>query len=65
MALANLEVFEEERTLERLKPKIEHLTKRLEEFWELEHVGEATNIKITYQEDMVLAEAIGKILGYG
>lgn len=27
--------------------------------------GEATNIKITYQEDMVLAEAIGKILGYG
>ena len=27
--------------------------------------GEATNIKISYQEDMVLAEAIGKILGYG
>ncbi len=27
--------------------------------------GEATNIKITYPEDMVLAEAIGRLLGYG
>ena len=27
--------------------------------------GEPTNIKITYPEDMLLAEAIGKLLGYG
>jgi len=27
--------------------------------------GEPTNIKITYSEDMLLAEAIGKLLGYG
>ena len=39
-ALASIELFEEERTLERLQPKIEHLKRRLEEFWELEHVGD-------------------------
>ncbi len=27
--------------------------------------GEPTNIKITYPEDMLLAEAIGRLLGYG
>ena len=39
-ALASIELFEEEKTLEKLQPKIEHLRKRLEEFWELEHVGD-------------------------
>jgi adenosylmethionine-8-amino-7-oxononanoate aminotransferase len=39
-ALANLEVFEEEKTLEKLQPKIEHLTNRLKEFEELKHVGD-------------------------
>ncbi len=39
-ALASIELFDEERTLERLQPKIEHLTRRLEEFWELKHVGD-------------------------
>jgi len=35
VALENLNLFEEEKTLERLKPKIEHLALRLEEFKEL------------------------------
>lgn len=39
-ALANIDVFEKERVLERLQPKIEHLNKRLEEFKELKHVGD-------------------------
>ncbi len=39
-ALANIELFEEERTLEKLQPKIEHLKGRLEEFKELKHVGD-------------------------
>ena len=34
VALANIEVFEEERTLEKLKPKIDLLSERLKEFWE-------------------------------
>lgn len=40
VALANLDVFEEERTLERLAPKIEHLARRLEAFRALPHVGD-------------------------
>jgi adenosylmethionine---8-amino-7-oxononanoate aminotransferase len=40
VAIASLEVFEEERTLDRLKGKIAHLAKRLKPFAALEHVGE-------------------------
>ncbi|MEX1253425.1 MAG: adenosylmethionine--8-amino-7-oxononanoate transaminase [Dehalococcoidia bacterium] len=40
VALANLDVFEEEQTLERLQPKIAHLTRRLDAFGALEHVGD-------------------------
>lgn len=40
VALANLRVFEEERTLERLDPVIARLTERLREFAALEHVGD-------------------------
>lgn len=39
-ALANLEIFEKEQTLEAMQPKIEWLAKRLESFWRLEHVGD-------------------------
>jgi len=39
-ALANLEVFEKEKTLERLIPKIALLTRRLEEFKALSAVGD-------------------------
>jgi len=39
-ALANLEIFEKEQTLEAMRPKIEWLAKRLESFWQLEHVGD-------------------------
>jgi len=35
VALANIDIFEEEKTLEKLQPKIKLLEKRLEEFWEL------------------------------
>lgn len=40
VAIANLDVFAEERTIERLQPKIAHLAKRLEEFRALPHVGD-------------------------
>ncbi len=39
-ALACIDIFERENTLEKLKMKIEHLSKRLKEFWELKHVGD-------------------------
>lgn len=39
-ACANLEVFEKERTLERMATKVELLAKRLKEFWSLPHVGD-------------------------
>ncbi|MFH1421866.1 MAG: adenosylmethionine--8-amino-7-oxononanoate transaminase [Planctomycetota bacterium] len=39
-ALANLELFKTEKTLQRLQPKIKLLTKELEKFNELEHVGD-------------------------
>ncbi|RUM32038.1 MAG: adenosylmethionine--8-amino-7-oxononanoate transaminase [Aquifex sp.] len=44
VALANLEVFEEEKTLEKLQPKIKLLSQRLEEFWELKHVGDVRQL---------------------
>lgn len=40
VALANLDVFEEEQTLERLRPKIEHLASRQEAFRGLRHVSD-------------------------
>ncbi len=39
-ALANLEIFEKEQTIEAMQPKIQWLKKRLESFWKLEHVGD-------------------------
>jgi adenosylmethionine-8-amino-7-oxononanoate aminotransferase len=39
-ALASVEIFEQENTMEALQPKIRHLTAGLERFWDLEHVGD-------------------------
>jgi adenosylmethionine-8-amino-7-oxononanoate aminotransferase len=40
VAVANLEVFEEERTIDNLQDKISHLTEKLKPFASLDHVGE-------------------------
>ncbi len=39
-ALASVEIFEKDKTMEMLQPKIRHLTAGLERFWNLEHVGD-------------------------
>jgi adenosylmethionine-8-amino-7-oxononanoate aminotransferase len=39
-ALANLEVFEKDRTLEKLAPKINYLSEKLRVFYNLPHVGD-------------------------
>jgi adenosylmethionine-8-amino-7-oxononanoate aminotransferase len=40
VALANLETFKKERTLQELQAKITFLTKELKKFWTLKHVGD-------------------------
>ncbi|PYV42457.1 MAG: adenosylmethionine--8-amino-7-oxononanoate transaminase, partial [Acidobacteria bacterium] len=39
-ALGSLQVFHQKKTLEKLQSKIRYLGKRLEDFWELPHVGD-------------------------
>jgi adenosylmethionine-8-amino-7-oxononanoate aminotransferase len=39
-AIANLKIFDEERVLEKLQPKIKQLSKRLQTFYSLKHVGD-------------------------
>jgi len=39
-ALASLDIFEQDKTLEKLQPKIRHFEKRLKTFRQLEHVGD-------------------------
>ena len=39
-AIANIDLFKKEKTLQRLQPKIKYLTKRLKEFESLKHVGD-------------------------
>lgn len=39
-AIANIDLFKKEKTLQRLQPKIKYLTKRLKEFEALAHVGD-------------------------
>ncbi|MCS7277676.1 MAG: adenosylmethionine--8-amino-7-oxononanoate transaminase [Aquificaceae bacterium] len=65
VALANLEVFEEEKTLERLQPKMEHLRKRLEEFWELPHVGDVRQLGFMAGIELVKDKKSGEKFPYG
>ncbi|RMH01912.1 MAG: aspartate aminotransferase family protein, partial [Aquificota bacterium] len=65
VALANLEVFEEEKTLEKLKPKIEYLSKRLEEFWELKHVGDVRQLGFMAGIQLVKDKEKGEPFPYG
>ena len=40
VSIASLEIFEEEKLLDKLQGKIDHFTKRLESFKDLDHVGD-------------------------
>lgn len=53
-ALATLRVFDEERTLEQLGPKIELLRERLQEFAALRHVGDIRQRGLTAGIELVL-----------
>jgi adenosylmethionine-8-amino-7-oxononanoate aminotransferase len=65
VALANLELFEKERTLERLTPKIKHLSERLEEFGELPHVGDVRQLGFMAGIELVKDKEKGEPFPYG
>ncbi len=65
VALANIEVFEEERTLEKLKPKIDLLSERLKEFWELDHVGDVRQLGFMAGIELVKDKKTGEPYPYG
>ncbi|MDR3636776.1 MAG: adenosylmethionine--8-amino-7-oxononanoate transaminase [Isosphaeraceae bacterium] len=53
VALANLRVFDEERTLESLQPKICRLTARLRDFTALRHVGDVRQLGLIAGVELV------------
>jgi adenosylmethionine-8-amino-7-oxononanoate aminotransferase len=57
VAIANLKVFEEERTLDHLQGKIAHLTERLKPFSSLSHVGEVRQCGIMVGIELVYNRA--------
>jgi adenosylmethionine-8-amino-7-oxononanoate aminotransferase len=63
--LANLEVFEEEKTLEKLQPKIEYLSQRLKEFWELDFVGDVRQLGFMAGIELVKDKEKGIPFPYG
>jgi len=65
VALANLEVFEEEKTLDSLKPKIELLTERLREFQSLKHVGDVRQLGFMAGIEIVKDKEKGEPFPYG
>ncbi|MCX8075727.1 MAG: adenosylmethionine--8-amino-7-oxononanoate transaminase [Aquificaceae bacterium] len=65
VALANLEVFEKEKTLQNLQPKIKHLTQRLEEFWELPKVGDVRQLGFMAGIELVKDREKGEKFPYG
>ena len=65
VALANLEIFEEEKTLEKLKPKIKLLSERLKEFWDLDHVGDVRQLGFMAGIELVKDKETGEPFPYG
>ncbi|NPA58450.1 MAG: adenosylmethionine--8-amino-7-oxononanoate transaminase [Aquificae bacterium] len=65
VAIANLEVFEEEKTLTKLQPKIKLLQEKLEGFWELKHVGDVRQFGFMAGIELVRDKETGEHFPYG
>ncbi|MCX8059948.1 MAG: aminotransferase class III-fold pyridoxal phosphate-dependent enzyme, partial [Aquificaceae bacterium] len=65
VALANIELFEREKTLEKLQSKIEYLSRRLAEFWELPHVGDVRQLGFMAGIELVKDKKKGESFPYG
>jgi len=65
VAIANLDVFEEEKTLENVRKNIELLEKRLPEFLELKHVGDVRNYGLMAGVELVKDKEKNEPFPYG
>ncbi|MBX5484066.1 MAG: adenosylmethionine--8-amino-7-oxononanoate transaminase [Myxococcaceae bacterium] len=65
VALANLELFEKERTLEKMKPTVEVLTRKLEEIARHPHVGEVRQRGMMIGIELVKDRATREEYPYG
>jgi len=65
VSLENIKIFEDEKTLEKLQPKIEYLTQRLKEFWELKHVGDVRQLGFMAGIELVKDKQTGEPFPYG
>ncbi len=65
VALANLDLFEEEKTLEKIQPKISLLTERLKEFEDLDHVGDVRQLGFMVGIELVKDKEKGEPFPYG
>jgi adenosylmethionine-8-amino-7-oxononanoate aminotransferase len=65
VALANLDLFQEEETLKKLQPKIELLKEGLKEFTDLPHVGEVRRLGFMVGIELVKDKEKGEPFPYG
>jgi adenosylmethionine-8-amino-7-oxononanoate aminotransferase len=60
VALANIEVFQKEKTLTRLQPKIKTMARLLQPLWQLSHVGDIRQRGFIAAIELVQDKATGK-----
>lgn len=65
VAIANIEIFEEDRVLEKVKERIKLLEKRLEEFWDLKHVGDVRQFGLMAGVELIKDKKIKEPFDYG
>ncbi|MFN3813670.1 MAG: adenosylmethionine--8-amino-7-oxononanoate transaminase [Aquificaceae bacterium] len=64
-AIANLEIFEKDKTLENIKPKIGYLKERLKEFEKLDHVGDVRQLGFMAGIELIKDKNKGEPFPYG
>ncbi|MEJ5173277.1 MAG: aminotransferase class III-fold pyridoxal phosphate-dependent enzyme, partial [Hydrogenothermaceae bacterium] len=65
VALANIDLFEEEKTLNNVKDRIKQLSERLKEFWDLKHVGDVRQYGLMAGVELVKDKKTKEPFDYG